>query len=129
MTRLVVKPTAMTHYTGSCHCGAVTYDVELELGKVIACNCSMCGRSGTLLAFVPPEQFTLRSGEDQLGEYKFNRHVVAHHFCKVCGIKPFSRGKKGDGTPIVAINVRCLEGVDIAALDVQHVDGKSFKAT
>ena len=117
----------MTHYTGSCHCGAVTYDVEMELGKVFACNCSMCSRSGTLLAFVPPESFTLRSGQDQLGEYKFNRHIINHHFCTSCGIKPFARGTKGDGTPMVAINARCLDGIDIAALDVQQVDGKSFK--
>jgi len=44
------------------------------------------------------------------------------------GIKPFARGKKGDGTPMVAINARCLEGVDLSTLDVQQVDGKSFKA-
>lgn len=116
----------MAHHTGSCHCGAVKYDVETELGKVIACNCSICSRSGSLLAFVSPEQFTLRSGEDQLSSYMFNRHVIEHLFCKTCGIKPFARGKKRDGTPMIAINARCLEGVDVSTLEVQHVDGKSF---
>src|SRR3954462_15012180 len=100
----------MTQYAGSCHCGAVTYNVELELGQVIACNCSMCSRSGTLLTFVDPEHFTLLTGEDQLGSYLFNRNVITHPFCKTCGIKPFARGKKGDGSPVVAINARCLEG-------------------
>jgi hypothetical protein len=116
----------MSSYTGSCHCGAVKYDVDVELGKVIACNCSMCGRSGTLLAFVPPEQFTLRSSEDQLGTYTFNRHNISHMFCKTCGIKPFARGKKRDGSPMVAINARCLDGVDVSTLEIQHVDGKSL---
>jgi len=116
----------MAHYTGSCHCGAVTYDVDLELGKVVTCNCSMCSRSGTLLAFADPSSFTLRSGEDQLSNYTFNRHVINHHFCKTCGIKPFAHGKKRDGSPMVAVNVRCLAGIDLAALELQHVDGKSF---
>lgn len=118
----------MPEYTGSCHCGAVTYRVELELGPVIACNCSMCGRSGTLLTFVPPEQFTLLSGEHQLGSYTFNRHIITHHFCTTCGIKPFARGKKDDGTPMVAINARCLDGLDVSALEVRQVDGRSFKS-
>jgi hypothetical protein len=115
----------MAHYNGSCHCGAVAYSVELELGKVIACNCSMCGKSGTLLAFVPVESFQLKSGEDQLTEYMFNKHVIMHHFCKKCGIKSFARGKKPDGTAMVAINTRCLDGVDVFKLDVQQYDGAS----
>lgn len=115
----------MAHYTGSCHCGAVAYGVELELGKVLACNCSMCGKSGTLLAFVPVDKFELKSGEDSLTEYTFNKHVILHNFCKKCGIKSFARGKKPDGTPMVAINVRCLDGVDVFGLDVQQFDGAS----
>ena len=115
----------MANYTGSCHCGAVKYKVEMDLGKVLACNCSMCGKSGTLLAFVPVDKFTLESGEDALTEYTFNKHVILHNFCKTCGIKSFARGKKPDGTPMVAINVRCLDGVDVFALDVQQFDGKS----
>ena len=116
----------MANYTGSCHCGAVQYKVELELGKVIACNCSMCGRSGTLLTFAPVDKFELISGDDQLTPYTFNKHAIIHNFCKTCGIKSFARGKKPDGTPMVAINARCLEGVDVFALDVQQVQGKNF---
>ena len=115
----------MAHYHGSCHCGAVSYSVELELGKVIACNCSMCGKSGTLLAFVAPDKFELESGEDALTDYTFNKHVILHNFCSKCGIKSFARGKKQDGTPMIAINARCLDGVDVFALDVQQFDGKS----
>jgi len=114
----------MANYTGACHCGAVKYKVELELGKVIACNCSMCGKSGALLAFVGVDQFELLSGEDQLTPYTFNKHVILHNFCKTCGIKSFARGKKPDGTPMVAINARCLDGIDVFALDVQQFNGK-----
>ncbi|HET9988883.1 MAG TPA: GFA family protein [Kofleriaceae bacterium] len=115
----------MAHYNGSCHCGAVSYSVELELGKVIACNCSICAKSGTLLAFVAEDKFELKTGEDALTPYTFNKHVILHNFCKTCGIKSFSRGKKPDGTPMVAINARCLDGIDVFTLDVQQFDGKS----
>ena len=113
-------------YTGGCHCGKVQYQVTLDLSQpVLSCNCSMCGRSGTLLGFVPASQFELKSGEDSLTEYLFNKHVIHHVFCKVCGIKSFARGAKPDGTQMVAINVRCLQDVDVAKLNVKAVDGKS----
>jgi hypothetical protein len=113
-------------YEGGCQCGRVRYDVRLDLSKpVIACNCSMCGRSGTMLAFVPADQFTLRSGEDVLTDYQFNHHVIHHLFCKVCGIKSFARGVGRDGGVQIAINTRCLDGVELDALNVQKFDGRS----
>jgi hypothetical protein len=113
-------------YSGGCHCGKVRYEVKMDLGgPVISCNCSMCGRAGSLLSFVPVDQFTLRSGEDALTDYQFNKHVIHHLFCKVCGIKSFARGKKPDGTAMVAINTRCLDSVDLTSLKVTQVDGKS----
>jgi len=116
---------AKTH-TGSCHCGAVRYRVTIDLTKpVISCNCSMCGRSGTLLSFVPATQFELLSGEDALRDYLFNKHAIHHLFCTTCGIKSFARGLARDGTPTVAVNVRCLEEVDLDALNVQKSDGRS----
>jgi hypothetical protein len=112
-------------YTGSCHCGAVRYQAELDLSQpVISCNCSMCGRSGTLLAFTPAGAFELLSGEESLKDYQFNHHVIHHLFCTVCGIKPFARGKDQDGSDMVAINTRCLEGVDASQLNVQAFSGK-----
>ena len=113
-------------YAGGCQCGRVRYDVQLDLTQpVIACNCSMCGRSGTLLSFVPADQFTLLSGEDVLTDYQFNKHVIHHLFCSVCGIKSFARGVSRDGSPTVSINTRCLDGVEIAQLNVTPFDGRS----
>lgn len=117
---------AETNYQGSCHCGAVRYRTTVDLSSpVISCNCSICTRSGTLLTFVPPDKFTLESGEDNLTNYQFNKKAIDHLFCKTCGIKPFSRGQ-GPSGPMIAVNVRCLEGVDVASLSVHQVDGKSF---
>jgi hypothetical protein len=112
-------------YTGGCHCGAVRYEVTMALNQAIACNCSMCGRSGTWLAFVGAADFKLLSGADSLTDYQFNHHVIHHTFCKVCGIKPFASGVDPKGNETRAINVRCLDGIDLDKIQVQHVDGKS----
>ena len=113
-------------YQGSCHCGAVRYAVETDLSQVISCNCSMCSRAGTLLSFVPSDKFKLEQGSDAVSDYQFNKHLIHHLFCKTCGIKSFSRGKNRSGADMVAINVRCLEGVDPAKLEVRHFDGRSL---
>jgi len=116
---------ASASHLGGCQCGKVRYQVQLDLGApVISCNCSMCGRAGTLLTFVPAGQFKLLSGEESLTSYHFNRHAIDHLFCKVCGIKSFARGTGKDG-PTVAVNARCLDGVEVADLKINHFDGRS----
>jgi hypothetical protein len=113
-------------YTGGCQCGNVRFEVTLDLGTVIACNCSRCSKLGSLLAFAPAGSFTLQSGADAMSEFQFNKHVIHHFFCKTCGIQSFARGKRpGDGAEMVAINARCLDGVDIDSLTIKTFDGRS----
>jgi hypothetical protein len=112
-------------YKGSCHCGKVSYEVKAELEQVIACNCSICSKKGHLLTFVAPEKFSLLSGDARLTDYQFHKMNIHHLFCPTCGVQSFMRGKKRDGSAIVAINVRCLEGVDPGGLKVTQVDGRS----
>jgi hypothetical protein len=121
----MAEPKEETNYTGSCHCGKVRFDVSLALGEVYGCNCSICSRMGWRLAFAPASKFTLRSGEGDLGDYQFHKKVVHHFFCKTCGIRSFSRGANPDGSPVVSVNVRCLDGVDAETLPVKFFDGKS----
>ena len=116
---------AVQSYEGSCQCGVVRYEVNADLDQLLACNCSRCGRLGMILTFVSNEEFKLLSGEDSLSEYLFNRHVIHHVFCKVCGVESFARGTRPDGTPMVAINVRCLEGIDPHELEPKKIDGRS----
>ena len=113
-------------FKGSCHCGKVSYEVKTELEQVIACNCSMCGRKGHLLTFVSPDKFNLLSGEAGLTDYQFNKMNIHHLFCSTCGVSSFARGKKRDGSPMIAINARCLEGVEPNALKITQVDGRSL---
>lgn len=116
----------MKAYAGGCHCERVRYEVAADLAMVAACNCSICQKRGALWAFASPDQFTLRSGGDELTDYQFAKKVIHHLFCKTCGVGSFSRGKAPDGRDAVAINVRCLDDVDIAALKTVPFDGKSL---
>jgi hypothetical protein len=114
-----------TTRTGGCHCGKVRYEVKIDLEQpVLSCNCSMCGRAGTYLTFVPAQQFTLRSGDDTLTDYQFNKKHIHHLFCSTCGIKSFARGTGPNGAQMVAVNARCLDDVDLGALNVKPYDGK-----
>ena len=111
-------------YSGSCQCGKVAFDVDMTIEKVMSCNCSRCRRLGSLLAFALKENFTLKSGEEELSEYTFNKHVIHHFFCATCGIQPFSNAvNPKTGAPTVAVNVRCLEGVDLDSFEVMKFDG------
>jgi hypothetical protein len=113
-------------YRGSCHCGDVKFDVTTDLAQVISCNCSICSRTGALLTFVPDEQFKLVSGGQAQSDYQFNKKSIHHLFCNKCGVRSFAHGTAPDGKAVHAVNVRCLDGVDLKALNVQDVDGKSF---
>lgn len=112
-------------YHGSCHCGQIQFEAEGEIGSVVACNCSMCQRKGSLLWFIPREQLRLSTAEENMRTYTFNKHVIQHHFCPTCGIHPFGEGVGSDGKTMAAINVRCLDGIEIDSLSVQHYDGRA----
>lgn len=116
----------MKTYTGSCHCGLVKFEVDTDLAKVLDCNCSHCARKGFLLTFVPASQFRLLQGEEMLTEYRFNRKFIAHLFCKTCGVQGFGRGKDAQGNETIAVNVRCLDGVELTSLKPEFFDGKSW---
>jgi hypothetical protein len=114
------------HYSGGCQCGAVAYEVDVDLENTITCNCSRCEKLGFVLAFTSHDDFRLKSGEGNLTEYLFNKKQVRHLFCKTCGVESFAYGSMPDGSPVAAINVNCLEGVEPRSLNSQHVDGKSY---
>jgi hypothetical protein len=114
-------------YSGGCHCGRVRYEVTTTLQPVISCNCSICSKRGSLLNFVGLDQFAHTVGNDDvLTEYTWNKHVIRHLFCPVCGILSYAKGVAPDGRKMVAINVRCLDGVDPKTLEITEFDGASL---
>jgi hypothetical protein len=113
-------------YRGSCHCGRVAFEVEGDVTGATACNCSICSRKGSLLWFVPRERLRVLTPESDIGTYTFNKQVIKHRFCPNCGIHPYAEGTAPDGQAMAAINVRCLEGVDLEKITVQHFDGRAL---
>ncbi len=114
---------ANTH-SGGCHCGRVRFEAATDLSTVIACNCSICSKKGLMLTFVPDEAFRLVDGYDFLVDYQFNKHVIHHLSCGRCGVEPFARGTAPDGKAMVAVNVRCLDGVDLDAVTPTPFNGR-----
>ena len=113
-------------YTGGCHCGRVRYGVTADLAMVLECNCSHCSKRGMLLTFVTPEHFAIRAGADGLWEYQFHKRTIHHLMCPDCGIESFARGKGPDGKEMVAVNVRCLDGVDVKTLKLTPFNGRDL---
>lgn len=113
-------------YTGSCHCGKIKFEVDGEIDGGLACNCSMCQRKGSLLWFVPRQDLRLLTPEADLSTYLFNKHVIQHHFCATCGIHPFGEGVAPNGDATAAINLRCIEDIDLNAVPVHHYDGRAM---
>lgn len=116
-------------YEGSCHCGQIAFEVEIDdaIVDVVDCNCSLCRRRGGLLWFAPRSALHLLSDPAQLATYQFNQHHLQHHYCRTCGIAPFSEGvDPRSGQAMAAVNVRCLPGLDLAGLSVTAYDGASL---
>lgn len=113
-------------FEGSCHCGAVRFAIDADPpANAVSCNCSHCRRKGFLLAFYPAEAFTLISGADALRPYTFNTHKIEHQFCATCGTEAFAYGANPDGSPVRAVNLRCVPSIDLDSLTVQSFDGAS----
>ena len=114
----------MTH-TGGCHCGRIAF--EFEGGAItegLECNCSICSMKGSILHFVPAAAFTLKTPRADVSTYRFNRQVIAHHFCAHCGTSPFAEANAPNGAPMAAINLRCVAGVDLKALKLNFYNGR-----
>ena len=119
--------TTLKKYEGSCHCGAVKFEATMpEVTKGFACNCSMCKRAGWILAFAKDDAFVLKSGEDALQDYQFNKKKTHHVFCKTCGVRAYSHGTDKDGKRTMAVNLRCVPDLDPTTLPIETFDGASL---
>lgn len=116
-------------YSGNCHCGAVRYQVDIDLSEgTFKCNCSICTKLRNWLTMVKPEGFRLLAGGADLKDYRFGTKNIHHLFCRHCGIHSFGWGNIPDlGGKIYAVNDNCLGDVDVAGLvtaPVTCVDGR-----
>lgn len=112
---------------GGCHCGRIRFRVTGDLAQTTICNCSICSKKGFLHLIVPPEQFDLLSGADDLATYQFNTNTARHTFCRVCGIHAFYVPRSDPDK--IDVNVRCLDSVDLASLTPKSFDGRNWEAS
>lgn len=111
-------------FVGSCHCGAVRFQIETNFPELTTCDCSICTRKNALMVKVHESAFTLLSGESFLTEYQFHTHTARHFFCRICGIYPFHRKRLAPDS--YGVNVYCLEGFDPAGIPVRATVGKGM---
>lgn len=113
-------------YRGSCHCGKVAFEVDGDLEKLVACNCSICSKRGALHWFVPRSSFRLLTHERDVATYTFNKRKIEHRYCPDCGCAPYSEGVAPSGDYMIAVNARCLDEVDLSSIEVGHFDGRNL---
>ncbi|HXV36943.1 MAG TPA: GFA family protein [Myxococcota bacterium] len=117
----------MAIYRGSCHCGAIRFEVEGEIDDVSVCNCSICTRTAYLHWEVEPAQFRLLTGEEAIRNYQFGTMTSKNYFCGHCGISAFRRSRSDPDK--VDVNLRCVEGIDVESIRVQKFDGRNWEST
>ncbi|HET7731703.1 MAG TPA: GFA family protein [Usitatibacter sp.] len=114
-------------YKGSCHCGAVRFEADLDLAQpTYRCNCSICRRTRAWAAVALPGGFRLLSGRENLTEYLFNTRRNQHFFCSTCGVRAFGVGNETPMGTMYGVNVGCLEGLseeELSKLPIAFVDG------
>lgn len=115
----------MRTFEGGCHCGKVRFRVTTDLARVSECNCSVCTKKGFLHHIVEPTQFELLAGREALSTYQFNTRTAQHHFCETCGIHSFYIPRSDPDK--IDVNVRCLEGVDLASIPIARFDGRHWE--
>jgi len=115
--------------TGSCHCGAVVFQVAYEVNNdkiknLFKCNCSLCKRRGVAVISVPHEQLSITQGQENLSLYQWNTKVAQHYFCKTCGI--YTHHRRRSVPTETSVNTACIEGIDSSGLaGIVILDGAS----
>lgn len=115
-------------YRGSCHCGAVKIETDIDLSQATyRCNCSICRRTRFWPAVAKPEAFRLLAGDAELTQYRFNTRKNHHYFCKHCGVRVFGVGHDTPVGMMYGVNLMCLEGIsdeELARIPITYVDGR-----
>ena len=116
-------------YHGSCHCGAVRFEADIDLTQpTYRCNCSICSRTRFWAAVVKPSAVRVLQGRGELVQYLFNSMQNEHRFCRICGVRPFGIGRDGQDQEVYGVNIGCLEDAtpeELAAAPITYCDGKN----
>jgi hypothetical protein len=113
-------------YHGSCHCGAVRFEADIDLAQpTYRCNCSICSRNRFWAAVIKPDRFRLLEGRTNLQQYLFNSMQNEHWFCRTCGVRPYGVGNSPEAGGVIGVNIGCLEDAvpeELAAAPITYCD-------
>jgi hypothetical protein len=119
------KPKGVTRHTGSCHCGDVRFEVDIDASQGSRCNCSVCTKTAVLGGMVKPAAFRLVAGEERLSTYEWGAKTGKRYFCSRCGVHCFGKGHLAElGGDYVSINLQCLDDLEVADVKVSYWDGR-----
>jgi hypothetical protein len=112
-------------HAGSCHCGTVKFEVEVDATSGMRCNCTVCTKVGLLMGMAKPEGLRILAGERDLSFYEWGAKTAKRYFCKRCGVSCFSRGYLEQlGGEYVCLSFNALDDVDPNDVKTVHWDGR-----
>lgn len=115
--------TTTSKHTGSCHCGAVRFEVEVDASKGSRCNCRICTKLGATTSIVAPAAF--RELTDASAAFTYGNEYGKRSFCRTCGIFCFGRGHLEQlGGDYVSVNLHCIDGIDPSEMSLVYWDGR-----
>lgn len=79
----------MKKITGSCLCGAISFEVVNTFEKLFLCSCEQCrqitGSAFSANLFVSIEGFDWVMGTEKIASYQVPGRDISKSFCRVCG--------------------------------------------
>lgn len=111
-------------HLGSCHCGAVRFQIEADIVELTTCDCSLCVKRNAVMAKVNESSLTLLEGEAELAQYEWNTRRAKHYFCRRCGIYVFHR--KRAAPEHFGVNIFCLDGFDVDSVPIRATEGANM---
>jgi hypothetical protein len=113
----------MTVLFGSCHCGAVSFELDHGPNALTDCNCSVCRRYGSLWAYYTRETARIEFAPDAVTAYSWGDRQIEFFHCKRCGCLTHYESVQKQPDSRIAVNTRMLDAADVAGIQVRHFDG------
>ena len=107
---------------GSCHCGAVQFDLSQSPQILMDCNCSVCRRIGALWGHVPIGAVTIKAEPNSTIGYVQGDRMLAMHSCKQCGCTTHWENLTEEGEHM-AVNFRMCDPKDWDQFTIRKFDG------
>jgi hypothetical protein len=115
-------------FRGSCHCGKVRYEADIDLDRGAGkCNCTFCLKARAWTAFVKPDAFRLAPGSEEGTSYHKHPDAPLKYFCPACGVYTHGRGDADYmGGAFVSVFLATLDNAtpeELAGAPVRFADG------